>query len=147
MPYLDIFGLEFENNIIMFETNTSNLSTCKISRKKQKCLNLGPKILPCVPYFWGGIWKYYCHIWNLRSRICLVAKFGAKLKIHKFWTKNALGFFGLEFKNNNVITLEFVWFGKFREKKKMSKLPYLGIFGLKLWKTIVIFEISTLEFL
>ena len=83
MAYLDIFGLEFENNIIMFETNTP-----------KKCLNLGPKILLCVLYFWAGIWKYYCHIWNLHPRICLFVKFGAKIKIHKFGTKNALfGYF------------------------------------------------------
>ena len=80
------FGLEFENNIIMLETNTLNLSTCKILWKKQKYLNLGPKILLCVPYFCTGIWKYYCHIWNLRPLICLVAKFGAK--ILKFGTKS-----------------------------------------------------------
>ena len=51
MPCVDIFGLEFENNIIMLETNTLNLSNCKISWKKQKCLNLGPKILLCVLIF------------------------------------------------------------------------------------------------
>ena len=94
MAYLDIFGLEFESNIIIFETNTPNLSTCKISRKNQKCLNLGPKLLLCVPYFWAGIWKYYCHIWNLRLRICIVAKFGPKIKTLKFGTKSTwFGFF------------------------------------------------------
>ena len=40
-------------------------------------------------YFWAGIWKYYYHIWNQRPRICLVAKFGGKIKILKFGTKNA----------------------------------------------------------
>ena len=51
-------------------------------------------------YFWAGIWKYYCHIWNQCSRICLVAKFGAKIEILKFGTKMSdLGIFGLEFEN------------------------------------------------
>ena len=46
MPDLGIFGLEFENNIAIFEISApSNLSICKISRKNknaeiwdQKCL-------------------------------------------------------------------------------------------------------------
>ena len=39
-----IFGLEFENNIVIFEISTLNLSNGKILRKKQKCLNFGPKM-------------------------------------------------------------------------------------------------------
>ena len=31
MPYLGIFGLEFENNIVIFESPHSNLSSFKIS--------------------------------------------------------------------------------------------------------------------
>ena len=42
MPDLCIFGLEFQNNIVIFEISTSNLSNCKIWRKK--CLNLRPKM-------------------------------------------------------------------------------------------------------
>ena len=30
MPYLGIFGLELENNIVMFEISTLDLSTWKI---------------------------------------------------------------------------------------------------------------------
>ena len=41
-------------------------------------------------YFWAGIWKYYCHVSNQRPQIFHVAKFGAKIKIFKFRTKNAL---------------------------------------------------------
>ena len=33
--YLGIFGLEFENNIVLFEISTSILATCKISRKNK----------------------------------------------------------------------------------------------------------------
>ena len=40
--------------------------------------------------FGAGIWKYYCHVSNQRPRICLVAKFVAKIKILKFRSKNAL---------------------------------------------------------
>ena len=42
MPYLGIFGLKFENNIVK-ESAPSNFSDCKILRKK-KCLKLPPKI-------------------------------------------------------------------------------------------------------
>ena len=41
-------------------------------------------------YFWAGIWKYYCHVSNQRPRIFLIPKFGAKIKILKFRTKNVL---------------------------------------------------------
>ena len=45
-------------------------------------------------YFRTGIRKSHCHIWNLRSRIYLVAKSGAKIKIFIFGTKNAwFGYF------------------------------------------------------
>ena len=45
-------------------------------------------------YFWAGIRKQYCHIWNQHSWICLIAKFCRKTKMPKFGTKNALfGYF------------------------------------------------------
>ena len=59
-----------------------------------------------------------------------------------------LGIFRLEFSNNycHICTR----FAKFCEKQLCLnlglKMPYLGIFGLVFKKTIVIFEISTLEF-
>ena len=40
-------------------------------------------------YFWPGIWKKYCQIWNQHRSICLIAKFWEKSKIPKFGTKNA----------------------------------------------------------
>ena len=42
MSDFGIFGLEFENNILIFEMTT--LVIAKF-RKKQKCLNFGSKIL------------------------------------------------------------------------------------------------------
>ena len=35
MPYLGIFVLEFENNIVIFKSTPSNLSNSKISRKNE----------------------------------------------------------------------------------------------------------------
>ena len=43
MPYLGIFGLEFLKSCL--RSAASNSSTLKILRQKQKCLNLGPKML------------------------------------------------------------------------------------------------------
>ena len=59
--------------------------------KKQKCLNLEPKMLYFIfRYYWARILKNCCHIWNQHSRICLIAKFCEKLKMPKFGTKNVL---------------------------------------------------------
>ena len=46
MPYLGIFGLKFKNNIVIFEITTLKLVYLQSFAKKQKCLNLEPK----VPY-------------------------------------------------------------------------------------------------
>ena len=72
----------------------------------------------------------------------------------KFGTQNALfGYFWARIKKNYCQ----IWnqhprirlTAKFSEKIKMpefgTKIPYLGIFGLVFQKTIVIFEINTLE--
>ena len=93
----------------------SNLSICKFSRKKQKCLNLGPK----MSYL--GIFDQKCLIWvflgkNFKTAIFIfeisslifvsLQNFTKKEKMPKFGTKNVL-------------------FGYF-----WPKMPYLGIFGL-----------------
>ena len=44
MPYLSIFGLEFENYIVIFEMSTLKFVLLQHFRKKQKCVNLGPKM-------------------------------------------------------------------------------------------------------
>ena len=68
MPYLEYFWARISKLLSYLKLASSNLSNCIISGKKQKCLNLGPK------------------------------------------------------------------------------MPYLSIFGIEFQKTIVIFEISTVEF-
>ena len=42
MPYLGIFGLKFEENIIIFEISTLEFVEIQNFAKKEKCLNLGP---------------------------------------------------------------------------------------------------------
>ena len=44
MPDLDIFGLEFENNFVIFEISTLEFAYLQNFAEKQKCLNLGPKM-------------------------------------------------------------------------------------------------------
>ena len=99
----------------------SNLSHCKILRKTKKP-KFGTKNA-LLWYLWARILENYCHIWNQHLRICLITKCCKEMKIPKFGTKNAL-------------------FGYF-----FPRMPYLGIFGLAFFKkTIVMFGISTLEF-
>ena len=44
MPDLGIFGLEFENNIVIFEISILEFAYLQNFVKKQKCLNLGSKM-------------------------------------------------------------------------------------------------------
>ena len=44
LPYLGIFGLEFEDNFIIFEFSTLDFVKLQNFAKKQKCLNLGTKM-------------------------------------------------------------------------------------------------------
>ena len=44
MPDLGVFGLEFENNIALFEISTLEFVYLQNFTKKHKCLNLGPKM-------------------------------------------------------------------------------------------------------
>ena len=47
MPYFGIFWLEFQKTIVVFEISTLEFVYLQNLARKQKCLNLGPK----VPYF------------------------------------------------------------------------------------------------
>ena len=80
MTYLSIFGLEFENNIVIFDIRHTQIDLiAKFLQNMQKCLNQGPK----TGYF-------QAKILNQHPPICDIAKFCEKLKIPKFRTKNAL---------------------------------------------------------
>ena len=45
MSGLGIFGLEFENNVVIFEISALEFVLLQNFEKNQKCLNLGPKCL------------------------------------------------------------------------------------------------------
>ena len=51
MPYLSIFRREFKKTIVIFEISTLEFVLLQNFEKKQKCLNLGPKI-PYLVIFW-----------------------------------------------------------------------------------------------
>ena len=73
IPYLVIFGLQFNKNYYHIFNQYSRIYETIKFHPKQKKINLGPKML-----YWG-LWA-----------ICLIANFCAKIKILKFGTKNAL---------------------------------------------------------
>ena len=67
-----------------------NLPDCKIPYQN-KILKSGNQNA-LFGYFWTGIWKGYCHIWNQHfwhQRSFIKATFCAKLKILKSKTKNS----------------------------------------------------------
>ena len=132
--------------------------------KKRKYLTLRSKCPVWV--FWGWNWKtilsylksapwilYNCKIWRKRK----ISKFGTKNTLFGyFWPKlTYLGIFGKQFQ----IYYCHIWnqhtqiylIPKFCEKTKIpkfgTKMPDLGNLGLGFEKNIVIFEISSLEFI
>ena len=101
MPCLGFSGKNFKKLLSNLKSALSNLSTCKISRKKQMS-KFGPKNA-LLWYFWARIWKNYCHIWNQLIWIILITKFRKRTSIPKFQTKKWLTF-GLQFKKAIVIS-------------------------------------------
>ena len=97
----------------------------------------------------------YCHISNQHPQICQIAKFCKNKKLLKFGTKNALfGCFPCRNLNNDShIRNQRSQVFKLQNFKQIQKhinlrpnMPYLDIFLVKLLKSIVIVEISTLKF-
>ena len=64
-------------------------------------------------YFWAGILKNYCHIWNHHLRISVTVKLCEEIKIAKFGTQNNL-------------------FGYFS-----PNMPYMGIFGARILRKLL----------
>ena len=91
---------------------------------------------------------------NQCPRICLIAKFGAKIKILELGTKNTLfGYFGAgiwkyycHIWNQRPQTCVNAKFGaKIKILNLEPKISYLGILGQQFDNNTVIFEISALE--
>ena len=112
MPGLDIFGLEFGNNLAIFEISTLKFLILQIFRKKQKSLNLRPK----MPYL--GIFE----------KNALFGYFWGRIVV-----KKTIAIFELS-------TLKFAYLHNFMEKQKClnlgPKMNDVGIFGLKFKTTL-----------
>ena len=83
MPYLAIFGLEFENTIVIVEINALDFFLLQSLGQRQKYLTLGSKLSYLATFeleFESNFVIF--EIW-------LIAKFCERIKMPKFGTKNA----------------------------------------------------------
>ena len=78
---LIILGKKFRKPIVILEISILNFVYFQILRKKSKMPKLGTKNA-WFGYFWTGIWKQYCRIWNDHPQICENAKFLWKKSIY-----------------------------------------------------------------
>ena len=88
MPYLRIFGLKFLKTIVIFEISTLKFVKLQNFPKKQKCLNLGPK-MPYWVFLGYNFKKLLSYLKSATSNLSN-CKFREKTKLPKFRTKNAL---------------------------------------------------------
>ena len=108
MPYLRIFGREFENNFVIFEISTLEFVLLQNFVKKiKKCLNLGLK-MPYLGIFGLEFIKHLSHIWNQHPWICLIKKiFAKKQKCLNLEPKMSyLRILELEFSKKNIVMIE-----------------------------------------
>ena len=151
MSDLGIYGLEFENVIVIFEISALEFSLLQSLVWKWKSLILGPK----MPYlgFCRLTFERKLLLYLKQPRILQNAKLHAKSKILKFGTKYALfGYFWAEILKKHCD----IWsqrprmclLAMFRAKIKILKFGtkngLFGCFGQQCWKN-VIFEINPLE--
>ena len=88
MPNFGIFGLGFENNIVIFEISTVQFGYLQSLAEKQKCLNLGPKCLIWVfltknalfGYFWARTLKMLLSYLKLAPSDLSICKISRKNK-------------------------------------------------------------------
>ena len=168
MPDLCTFGLEFENKHPW-------ICLIAKFRDKTKMPKFGTENT-LFGYFWAGILENYCHIWNQHLRICVNAKFCEETKMLRFGTKCGLfeyfwptvlylDIFGLEFKKKLLWYFKsapldlsnckrlwnnknaYIWDQKCLIWVFLTKNVVFEYFRARIFKkTIVIFEIRTLEF-
>ena len=140
------FGLEFQKTNVEFEIS--------ILEFVKKNLNLGPKI-PYLGIFGLQFNKIYYQVFNQHTQIWETIKFYPNFyPSFKFETKHALfGSLAGMLKNYCDICNQRppnCLIAKFRTKIRILKFgiknALFGCFRPQFWKTIVIFEINTLEF-
>ena len=112
-------------------------------------------------YFWARVWKWYCHIWNQNPRICLIANFVKKQKHHQkcvIWVflgwdfTKLLSYLKLAASNLSYCKIlwrnknDYIWDQNAIFLVFFTKNALFEYFWARILKTIVRFEISTLEF-
>ena len=150
IPNWCIFGVGFENNIVIFEIRILEYVQLLNFVEKQICLTFGPK-MPFTRYpnlwqrtlyfsiFGQEVQKNYCQMWNQHLSICLIAKYCEIMKWLKFGAKKALfGYFLARILKKLLFYLKLApsnyynW--KLFEKKCLNlrpKISFLGIFDKK----------------
>ena len=82
-------GQNFQKLFSYLKSANSNLPKCKILWKKQKIVNLEPK-MPYFGYSWARILKSYCRIFYQQPQIFQITQFCEKTKMPIFGTKKIL---------------------------------------------------------
>ena len=147
IPYLGIFGLEFENKYYLIWNQQPEICLIeKLLKKKMKIPKFSTKIV-FFGYFWARFFKKFYLVWNQHTEICQLDKYQEKTIMSKVVSKNAL--FGLflrhYFQKKNVIieisTLKFVNLVNFTKKKWCLrfwlKMRYLGFSWVIIFKKIM----------
>ena len=97
IPYLVIFGVEFENTVAIFEIRTLKFVKLQNFAKIQNYINLETKV-PYLGNFKVNFENNYCHIWNQHPHICEIAKFCKNTNLLKLGPKiRYLDVFQVEF--------------------------------------------------
>ena len=145
----------FPKTIIIFHISTPKFHKIQVFMEKDKNIKKFRTKISLFSYFGDRIWEHSLNISNPCLRLIYYAKFHGRN--FKFWYTFSNTFFGYFYGGNEKTNVVFL----FRNltflnyivlcKKKLSlnlvsKLPYWGIFGLRFWNTIVIFDMGTFKF-
>ena len=126
-------GWNLKKTVVIFKISTLKFVWLQISRKK---MSKSETKNVWFEYFWTGIWKKYCHIWNQHPWICLITKYREIMKMPKIGTKKALfAYLWARILKNYCYMwnqqLQISAIAKFCEKNLGPKMSYLSIFDQK----------------
>ena len=140
MPYLGIFGVNFENNYCHIWNQQPQIYQIAKFCKNTKLKTCKNALFRC---FCGRILNIYSHIWNQHPQICQILKLWTKIKVHKFLTKYALSGYLFDrnfkeycqiWKHRPQICLIPNFSKKTKTPKFETKNALFGNFWGKLWK-------------
>ena len=132
------FGLEFQKTDVEFEISILEFVNLQSFIQKQTIFKLGTKNT-LLRHFWAAVYKSCYQIFNQHTRIYENIKFHPKRK------KVDLGPNHISNQRlSNCLIAKFS--AKIRILKFETKNALFGCFGQQFWKTIAIFEISSLKF-